>query len=133
MTCEMNRFGEKERLKATSGSGGRRRLRKRRSGDPLAPRIRVSLRRLAANVWWWTGGGSRLGLDGRQSPERERRLFHFYIKKQNFKNICRIGKFSKMGACRPPNGRQDACRPSSWQQDLNVKKFIFRSWAPRAH
>ena len=27
-----------------------------------------------------------------------------YLKKQNFKNICRIVKFSKMGACRPPNG-----------------------------
>ena len=36
-------------------------------------------------------------------------FFHFYIlKKQNFKNICRIGKFSKMGVCRPPNGRQGA-------------------------
>ena len=29
-------------------------------------------------------------------------LFSFlYLKKQNFKNICRIGKFSKIGACRP--------------------------------
>ena len=24
-------------------------------------------------------------------------FFHFYIKKQNFKNICRIWKFSKIG------------------------------------
>ena len=41
-------------------------------------------------------------------------LFSFlYLKKQNFKNICRIGKFSKMGACRPLNGRQD----------LNIKKL----------
>ena len=33
------------------------------------------------------------------------RFFHFYIKKkQNFKNICRIRKFSKMGACRPLMG-----------------------------
>ena len=52
-------------------------------------------------------------------------LFSFlYLKKQNFKNICRIGKFSKMGACRPPNGRQGACRPSSGRQDLNVKKIL---------
>ena len=28
-----------------------------------------------------------------------------YLKKQNFKNICRIRKFLKMGACRP-NGRR---------------------------
>ena len=39
-------------------------------------------------------------------------FFIFILKKQNFKNICRIGKFLKMGASRPPNGRQD----------LNVKK-----------
>ena len=55
-------------------------------------------------------------------------LFSFlYLKKQNFKNICQIGKFSKMGACRPSNG---ACRPSSGRQDLNVKKITFRSWHP---
>ena len=40
-------------------------------------------------------------------------FFIFIFKKQNFKNICRIGKFSKMGVC----------RPSSWRQDLNVKKL----------
>ena len=40
-----------------------------------------------------------------------RAFFHFYILKK-FKNICQIGKFSKMGACRPSSGRQD----------LNVKK-----------
>ena len=28
-----------------------------------------------------------------------------------------------MGACRPFNGRQGACRPSSWRHDLNVKKL----------
>ena len=27
-----------------------------------------------------------------------------YLKKQNFKNICRIEKFSKMSACHPPMG-----------------------------
>ena len=60
-----------------------------------------------------------------------RRFFSFlYLKKQNFKNICQIGKFSKMGVCRPFNGRRGACRPSSWRQDLNVKKFTFRSWHP---
>ena len=38
--------------------------------------------------------------------QAHRPFFHFYIlKKQNFKNICRIGRFSKMDACRPPNGR----------------------------
>ena len=48
-------------------------------------------------------------------------LFHFYIlKKKNFKNICRIGKFSKMGACRQLDERHD----------LNVKKITFRSWRP---
>ena len=48
-------------------------------------------------------------------------LFSFlYLKKQNFKNIRRIGNFSKMGACHPPNGRQGACRPSSWRHDLNI-------------
>ena len=28
-----------------------------------------------------------------------------------------------MSVCRPRNGRQGACRPSSWQHDLNVKKL----------
>ena len=50
-------------------------------------------------------------------------FFIFILKKQNFKNICRIGKFSKIGACRPSNRRQCACRPSSGRQDLNVKKI----------
>ena len=50
-------------------------------------------------------------------------FFIFILKKQNFKNICRIGKFSKMGVFRPPNRRQGACCPSSWRHDLNVKKI----------
>ena len=55
------------------------------------------------------------------TPPGSKRFFLFlYLKKQNFKNICRIGKFSKMGACRPSSGRHD----------LNVKKFTFRSWHP---
>ena len=37
--------------------------------------------------------------------KREKKLAFFfsflYLKKQKFKNICRIGKFSKMDACRP--------------------------------
>ena len=42
-------------------------------------------------------------------------LFHFYIlKKQNFKNICRIGKFSKMGVCRPPIGGDRCMSPIQW-------------------
>ena len=28
----------------------------------------------------------------------------------------------KNGCLSPPNVRQGACRPSSWRQDLNVKK-----------
>ena len=51
-----------------------------------------------------------------------RKLFSFlYLKKQNFKTICQIGKFLKIGAGHTPNGRQGACRPSSWRQDLNIK------------
>ena len=33
-------------------------------------------------------------------------------------------KIFKMGACRPPNGRQGACRPLDGRQDLNVKKKL---------
>ena len=39
--------------------------------------------------------------------------FLYFFKKQNFKNICRIGKFSKMGAWRP--GGRGVCRPSNWR------------------
>ena len=42
-----------------------------------------------------------------------RGAFFIFIFKKKIKNICRIEKFSKMGAC----------RPSSWRQDLNVKKI----------
>ena len=46
--------------------------------------------------------------------QRALALFSFlYFKKQNFKNICRIRKFLKMGDC----------RPSNWRQDLNVKNL----------
>ena len=41
-----------------------------------------------------------------------RGFFIFILKKQNFKNKCRIGKFSKMGACRPLMGdRVPVARP----------------------
>ena len=48
-------------------------------------------------------------------------IFFIFIfkKKQNFKNICRIGKFSKMGACRPPNGRHGA-----WATGPKCKKKL---------
>ena len=65
--------------------------------------------------------GKKLG-----SPVNSLESWTFFIfifkKNQNFKNIWRIGKFSKMGVCRPPIGRLGACRPSSGRQDLNVKK-----------
>ena len=35
------------------------------------------------------------------SVTQEGAFFIFILKKQNFKNICRIGKFSKIGVCRP--------------------------------
>ena len=66
---------------------------------------------------------------GPNGPSAPGPFFSFlHLKKQNFKNICRIEKFSKMGACRPLNVRQGACRPSSGRQDINVKKITFRSW-----
>ena len=64
--------------------------------------------------------GLRLDLQPKARVDSKRLFFIFILKKQNFKNICRIGKFSKMCACR---GRGD-CRPSSWRHDLNVKKNL---------
>ena len=36
----------------------------------------------------------------------------------------------KNGCLSPPNGRQGACRPSNWRQDLNVKNKLYLG--PRA-
>ena len=51
-----------------------------------------------------------------------------YLKKQNFKNICRFWKFSEMGACRPPVGDRPlawACRPSRGRQGPICNKNIY--------
>ena len=35
-----------------------------------------------------------------------------------------------MGVCRTSNGREGACRPSNWRQDLNVKKITHLACRP---
>ena len=65
----------------------------------------------------WISFGSTNGCAGLAT----RAFFIFIFQKKKFKNICRIEKFSKMGACRPRNGRQGACRPSSGRQPTGPK------------
>ena len=57
--------------------------------------------------------------------EKKLALFSFlYLKKQNFKNICRIGNFSKMDDCRP------RLSPIQLATEPKCKKNTFRSWRP---
>ena len=53
------------------------------------------------------------------SQKVQSRIFFIFIflKKQNFKNICRIGKFSKMCACRP------RLSPTGWATGPKCKKI----------
>jgi len=56
----------------------------------------------------------------------EEGVFFFFIfkNKRNFKNICWFGNISKMGACRPVEGRQGPVAQWPGDRDLYVKKLI---------
>ena len=59
-------------------------------------------------------------------------FFIFIFKKNKIQKYMSNREIFKNRCLSPPNGRQGACRPSSWRQDLNVKKFTFRSCAQGA-
>ena len=96
------------------------------------------LRWAAMGLYRWTGGlfslwqaSSGLFFFVVRNPLKLALFSFLYLKKQNFKNICRIVKFSKMGACRPrrpSSGRQSTCRPIRRATGTHFWKFPYSAY-----